>query len=61
MGCSDKCYIRRECPQNPTLIRYLAGKPEILNTDQESLYTSEAFTDVLKDNGIKISMDGKGA
>jgi len=19
MGCSDKCYIRRECPQNPKL------------------------------------------
>ncbi len=19
MGCSDKCYIRRECPQNPSL------------------------------------------
>jgi len=37
------------------------GKPEIFNTDQGSQYTSEAFTDVLKDNGIKISMDGKGA
>ena len=37
------------------------GKPEIFNTDQGSQYTSEAFTDVLKDNGIDISMDGKGA
>ena len=37
------------------------GKPEIFNTDQGSQYTSEAFTDVLKDNDIDISMDGKGA
>ena len=36
------------------------GKPEIFNTDQGSQFTSEAFTDVLKDSGIKISMDGKG-
>lgn len=38
----------------------LYGKPEIFNTDQGSQFTSEAFTDVLKDNEIKISMDGKG-
>jgi putative transposase len=37
------------------------GKPEIFNTDQGSQYTGEAFTDVLKDNDIDISMDGKGA
>ena len=36
------------------------GKPEIFNTDQGSQFTSKDFTDVLKDNGIKISMDGKG-
>ncbi|MBF0328032.1 MAG: DDE-type integrase/transposase/recombinase, partial [Nitrospirae bacterium] len=36
------------------------GKPEIFNTDQGSQFTSEAFTEILKDNGIKISMDGKG-
>jgi len=36
------------------------GKPEIFNTDQGSQFTSCDFTDVLKDNGIKISMDGKG-
>ena len=34
--------------------------PEIFNTDQGSQFTSEAFTDVLKENGIAISMDGKG-
>jgi len=37
------------------------GTPEIFNTDQGSQFTSTAFTDVLKDHGIRISMDGKGA
>jgi putative transposase len=35
-------------------------KPEIFNTDQGSQFTSEAFTARLKEEGIKISMDGKG-
>ena len=37
------------------------GMPEIMNTDQGSQFTSEAFTKLLKDNNIRISMDGKGA
>jgi putative transposase len=37
------------------------GKPEIFNTDQGSQFTSIAFTSLLMKNGIKISMDGKGA
>ncbi len=37
------------------------GKPEIMNTDQGSQFTSQAFTGLLKENGIQISMDGKGA
>ena len=36
------------------------GIPEIFNTDQGSQFTSYEFTQVLKDRGIKISMDGKG-
>lgn len=36
------------------------GTPEIFNTDQGSQFTSEAFTRILKDNQIRISMDGKG-
>lgn len=36
------------------------GTPEIFNTDQGCQFTSEAFTQVLKDAGIRISMDGKG-
>ena len=35
-------------------------KPEIFNTDQGSQFTSEAFTGRLKEEGIKISMDGRG-
>ena len=38
----------------------LYGKPEIFNTDQGSQYTSYIHTDTLKQNGITISMDGKG-
>lgn len=36
------------------------GTPEIFNTDQGSQFTSVEFTDLLKDNGIAISMDGRG-
>jgi putative transposase len=37
------------------------GKPEIMNTDQGSQFTSAAFIDVLKAAQIQISMDGKGS
>ena len=36
------------------------GKPEIFNSDQGSQFTSTAFTDILKREDIKISMDGRG-
>jgi putative transposase len=36
------------------------GVPEIFNTDQGSQFTSEGFTGVLIQNGITISMDGRG-
>ena len=36
------------------------GTPEIINTDQGCQFTSAEFTGLLKDNGIRISMDGKG-
>jgi len=36
------------------------GKPEIFNSDQGSQFTSNAFTNAVKDNGIDISMDGRG-
>jgi putative transposase len=37
------------------------GKPEIFNTDQGSQFTGAAFTGLLANNDIAISMDGKGA
>ena len=43
---------------NEALSKY--GKPEIFNTDQGSQFTSFDFTGVLKDAGIRISMDGQG-
>ena len=36
------------------------GKPEILNSDQGSQFTSEVYTRLLIKNEIQISMDGKG-
>ena len=40
------------------LSRY--GAPDIFNTDQGAQFTSNAFTQVLKDNHVAISMDGRG-
>ena len=37
------------------------GRPEIFNTDQGSQFTSAAFTGLLADNAIAISMDGRGS
>jgi len=36
------------------------GRPEIFNTDQGSQFTSPRFTNLLKDAGVRISMDGRG-
>ena len=36
------------------------GRPEVFNSDQGSQFTSLAFTDVLKREGVTISMDGRG-
>jgi putative transposase len=35
------------------------GTPDIFNSDQGSQFTSDAFTGVLRDKGIRISMDGR--
>ncbi len=37
------------------------GRPEIFNTDQGSQFTSAAFTGLLSENAIRISMDGRGS
>ena len=36
------------------------GRPDIFNTGQGSRFTSFAFTNVLRENGIRISVDGRG-
>ena len=36
------------------------GRPGMFNTDQGSQFTSEAFTGLLLEQGMQISMDGKG-
>lgn len=46
-----------DAPQE-AMTRY--GRPEIFNTNQGSQFTSAEFTGVLKENGMQISMDGKG-
>ena len=37
------------------------GVPDIFNTDQGSQFTGEVFTGLLKEAGIRISMDGRGS
>jgi putative transposase len=44
--------------RHEALQRY--GQPDIFNTDQGAQFTSEAFTDVLKQHTVQISMDGRG-
>lgn len=36
------------------------GRPEIFNSDQGSQFTSRDFTGVLQQQGVRISMDGRG-
>lgn len=36
------------------------GAPEIINSDQGSQYTSQAWTNLLESYGTKVSMDGRG-
>ena len=36
------------------------GRPDIFNTDQGTQFTDEAFTGLLQQHGVRISMDGKG-
>lgn len=47
--------------------KYVAGEalqffpsPDIMNTDQGIQFTSDTWTKYMSENGIKISMDGKG-
>ena len=35
-------------------------KPEIVNSDQGSQFTSQSYTEILLDKRVKVSMDGRG-
>ena len=37
------------------------GRPEIINTDQGSQFTADEFVRVVKEQGCRLSMDGRGA
>ncbi len=37
------------------------GRPDIFNTDRGTQFTSDAFTSLLQQHGVRISMDGKGS
>ena len=37
------------------------GSPEIVNTDQGSQFTAHEFVQAVKEQGCKLSMDGRGA
>ena len=39
----------------------LHGRPEIVNTDQGRQFTAQDFVEAVKDQGCKLSMDGRGA
>jgi len=38
----------------------MIAKPEIVNSDQGCQFTSDEWTGFLRENGLKISMAGKG-
>lgn len=48
------------CHEALTMALTSERKPETLNTDQGSQYTSEVWQKTIRSEGIQISMDGKG-
>ena len=52
-GCGVLCGLLEEAIKN-------YGSPKLFNTDQGSQFTSDSFTGVLIQQGITISMDGRG-
>jgi putative transposase len=48
------------CKQTLEEAIQMHGKPEIVNTDQGSQFTSETFSQYVIKQGIRLSMDGKG-
>ena len=56
----SNCMETEWCKQvlQEAVVKY--GRPEIINTDQGSQFTSEVFSQYVVQEGIKLSMDGKG-
>ena len=48
------------CKQTLEEAIQMHGKPEIINTDQGSQFTSDVFSQYVLKQGIRLSMDGKG-
>jgi putative transposase len=48
------------CVEALTQAIHKFGPPEITNTNQDSQFTSFAWTERLRRTGVRISMDGKG-
>jgi putative transposase len=57
-GCRTRWRLRSASMPSRKLLQNTA---QIFNTDQGSQFTSAEFTSVLINNGVSISMDGKGA
>jgi putative transposase len=45
---------------NACVTVFSQAKPDILNSDQGSQFTSPAYLELLRSTGVKVSMDGKG-
>lgn len=58
--CVVNTMDKEHCIETLSMALHNYGRPEIFNSDQGSQFTSQDFTDLLKNNNIKISMDGKG-
>lgn len=48
------------CKKTPEEAIQMHGKPEIINTDQDSQFTSWEFSSLVLDQGIQLNMAGKG-
>ena len=58
---SDNAVVRRAGRYYGNKLCLPHGGPEIFNTDRGSQVTSEACTGLLRQHGIAVNMDGKGA
>lgn len=52
--------LRTEFVLKATNRSLMGAKPEIMNSDQGSQYTSPQYVETLKSAGVRISMDGRG-